>query len=346
MIAGPDTASSGVLDTATVYSAANPYIYRAWAVDAAGNALPDSASFPFTWSISDANLFRTTLGNNLNRHPGDTVVLGSPGNVGIARVMVTTVGGATAVRLVNVRPAPATGFTIAPSNVLTRPGQDVVNITRPSTAGRPVYDGNTRVFVDGVETFIQSTVNNALVTAAVTMPPLTRTGAVPVQIGNMAGANIWFEGTLTAGASATSTVDGLEPNDAAPSVASSLTSAGTGSATRWLVLSGADCAAGVGGAGTDCRDWLAFTNSSALDRVVTIAVSWFTAADIDANAFMVDGTTPASDAGSTRSGGLGTTPAEQYDISVPPGQTRRVRVQVHAPRGATATIVRYVWTIS
>jgi hypothetical protein len=354
VIAGPDTASSGCAlagTTANQCTVANGYVFRAYGLDANGNALPDSSNFPWTWSQSDGTLFAATLGANLNRHPGDTVVFTSPGNTGIARVMVTTIGGATAVRLVTVGPSPFDGGTIVPNNVLTRPGVDELTVTRPASTAL-AYDANSVIFVDDVATFwttgnLGNTPQGSLTTgtnvAAARMPPITRTGVVPVTIGRLGGNNVWRIGSITAGANATNTADASEPaNNAAATTTNVLSTGAAGTTNFYLMLVGGDCSAGVGGGTSDCVDWFTYTNTGAAPRTVTIQGTWFTATDIDVNAFANDGTTSvAPTSGSTRGLGLGNTAAaEAYDVPVAAGATIRIRVRMHAANGVGVTFAR------
>jgi hypothetical protein len=346
-IVGPDTASSGCALAGTAANQctiANGYVFRAYGLDASGAAYADSSNFPWTWSQSDGTLLAATLGANLNRHPGDTVVFTSPGNRGIARVMVTTIGGATAVRRVTVGPSPFDGGTVVPTNVLTRPAIDELNVTRP--AGTAVtFDANTVIFVDGVATFWtsptanlgntpQSAPANTVVAAAARMPPLTRTGVVPVTIGGMGGGNIWRVGSITAGASATNTADATEPlNNAATTTTLIQSNNATGTTNFYVMLVGGDCNAGVGGGGSDCEDWFAYTNTAAVPRTVTLQATWFTNTDA--------GTTLVATTGSTRALGLGNTAVgEGYDVTVAAGATIRVRLRMHRGNGIPVTLLR------
>jgi hypothetical protein len=360
VITGPDTGSSGTV---------GPYSYTLQALDASGNAVVNP--FPWSWAESDATLFRAAI-QPAGVHQDDSLDFSSPGKIGIARVMATTVGRATAVRLVTISPTPFTGGTIAPSNALTRPGIDTLLVTRP--AGTIVtFRSNTVVYVDGVAGFLtfpaanlantpQGNPATSVVTAGVRMPPLSRTGVVPVVIANMGTANIYRIGSITAGASATNTTDATEPaNDAALTTPAGntfssalLTSTAVPSpvgfaqpANFYFMFPGADCAAGVGGAGSDCVDWFAFTNTSATSRTLTVQATWFTNTDIDVNAFAADGTTSISTSGSTR--GLGTgnaSPGEGYDVPVAAGVTVRFRVQMHDANGVPVTMGRLRFIIS
>jgi len=175
-----------------------------------------------------------------------------------------------------VLPVGTWGGTATPSSV--RPANRVV-LRRGG--GDPLFDADTRVYIGGIRTFIESFSTD---TAVVAVPPIGSDGPVNIRISRMGAgqAAVNAVGALTN--LTTSFLDPYDRNDQ-PNVPTAITADGN----YYITLSGA-CSNGVPESGAeDCDDYFTITNSSStVDDTVTVTAAWFSGST-DGDLLICDG---------------------------------------------------------
>lgn len=137
----------------------------------------------------------------------------------------------------------------------------------------PVFDADSRIYFDGLRTFVESFSAD---TAVVAIPPVGHTGALDL-LGTRLGAG----------------QDATESGSAVRSISGSLLDANghnndqpnfpvaIGNGNTYFTMAGSCDAGAVTKGGDKCDSYFSITNSSGADASVTLTASWFTNSDVD-----------------------------------------------------------------
>jgi hypothetical protein len=200
-------------------------------------------------------------------------------------------------------------------------------VTIKRGGGDPAFDANTRVFFDGIRTFVSVNTADSLV---VPVPGIGSTGAKELRMTRLDAGDLARRGTFTSNSATLADQYDAVNND--PATAPVITANGD----YFVVVSGA-CVNGVGGAGTDCDDFFKVTNSGGAPATITVNVAWLTGPDIDAY-----GLDPTFDFCTYDDGCAAATGAnpEQFEMTIPAGETWFIYINLWAPAGTTSTAAR------
>jgi hypothetical protein len=301
VITGPDSIGSGVT---TVFG----FQY----LDAGGapvTGVPDP-----TFSSGDttrAKVLPSPLGSVSARAPG-VVTLTVSGTGSPA-------GGVTGTKSLTVVPGVFLGG-IAPTS-----GDPTDTIKLTNAAGGPGFDADTRVFINNVRAFTFGTTVDSV---KVIVPGMGAAGSVTLSLQNMGAAQVAQNASFTS--TTASFADHYDAVNDDPNTSPEITANGD----YFVVLSGS-CVNGVGGA--DCDDFFKITNTGGASATVTVNVSWFTAADVDAYGLdptfdfcTYDGGCPAA---------TGANP-EQFSMTVPVGETWFIYLNLWVTGGSSSSLTR------
>lgn len=272
--------------------------------DAAGNSI--TVDDTFEWE-SDATTIVSV----------DSTGLATAKAPGRATITVTAPGGAEGTINLVVEPGTFTG-TLSANN-----GSPSNTISITKSASGPIWDSDSRVFFNGVRTFIDSYTSNA---ATVVVPGMGATGSVPLNMEALGPDQVALATTFTSNtASLADQYDATNDNAATSPVISA-------SDDYYVILSG-PCSAGAGAG--DCDDFFTITNAGATAQSVTVRLDWYTGADVDilwrnaANTGYVG----------NFAGATGANP-ETSTVSIPAATTYRLWVNLYTPGGAKGDLVR------
>lgn len=286
----------------------------------------------FTWE------FRDRSGNPVAGVPAPTFstsdtlrakVVGAPVGAisalapGLALITAVGVGspstGLTGVKGVTVVPGTFTGG-VAPAS--GSPGESV-KLT--NAVGGPGFDADTRVFINGVETFKFNTTTDSV---RFIVPGVGVAGSVTLGLTAMGAAQVAQNGTFTSNSALfADTYDAVNDD---PTTSPVITTNGD----YFVVMHGA-CPDGVPtDPGDDCDDFFTITNAGAVPDTMTVRLDWFDGADVDI-LWCNSGCTAFV---GNFAGATGANP-ENSTVFVPAGTTWRLWVNLFAP-GNASTIVR------
>jgi hypothetical protein len=200
-------------------------------------------------------------------------------------------------------------------------------VTIKRGGGDPAFDANTRVFFDGIRTFVSVNTADSLV---VPVPGIGSTGAKELRMTRLDAGDLARRGTFTSNSATLADQYDAVNND--PATAPVITANGD----YFVVVSGA-CVNGVGGAGTDCDDFFKVTNSGGAPATITVNVAWLAGPDIDGY-----GLDPTFDFCTYDDGCAAATGAnpEQFEMTIPAGETWFIYINLWAPAGTTSTAAR------
>jgi hypothetical protein len=301
VLTGPDSIQSGAV---TVFG----YQFR----DRTGNPVTGVPAPVFSsGDTTIGNVVPAPLGSVSGRTPGlFTLTVKGTGS---------PTGGVTASKGVTVIPGAFTG-ALAPA--AGSPG-DTVKATKG--ASDPVIDGDTRVTVNGVRTFLFGNTADSL---RFIVPGVGVAGSVPVVLSNLGPLQVALSKAFTS-----NTASFADPYDAVndnPATAPVITTNGD----YFVIMHGTCTDGSATDPGDDCDDFFTITNAGAVPDTMTVRLDWFTAADVDIL---------WRNAGNTAfvgnfAGATGANP-EASTVFVPAGATWRLWINLFAPGGAS-TIVR------
>lgn len=246
--------------------------------------------------------------------------------VGVARLGPTEITQSPGALTVNT-PA-AFGGTVSPTSGV--PGT-AVTISR--TSG-PVFDANTRVYFNGVRTFVSSFTASTIQTV---VPGAGKKGTVELRMTRLDATELARKLDFTADTASFLLADQYDAVNNDPATAPQITANGD----YYVVLSGA-CANGAGG--KDCDDWFRIRNTGGAAATVTINAEWLpgpgttaaTTTDID----LLAGSTAANAGACQFCGGATGANPENVSFSVPAGATYYLWVNLFAAGGAASTVAR------
>jgi hypothetical protein len=195
----------------------------------------------------------------------------------------------------------------------------------------PAFDANTRVFFNGVRTFVSTVVADSIV---VPVPGVGAKGAVELRLTRLDASDLARRVTFTADTGVFKFADQYDGANNNPATAPVITANGD----YYVVLSGT-CANGAGGAGTDCDDFFRITNNGATAAAVTVNAAWLAGPDVD----ILLGSDPVGlvdfDCDDGCGGATGANP-ENTSISVPAGATYYFWANMFGNAAQPSTVVR------
>lgn len=242
--------------------------------------------------------------------------------VGVARLgaaQITQSGGALTVNT----PAALAG-SISPTSGI--PGT-TVTITR--TSG-PVFDANTRVYFNGIQSFVSSLAASTIVTA---LPGVGVKGPVELRLTRLDATDLARRVTFTADTAASLFADQYDDVNDDPATAPALTVNGD-----YYVVQHGTCTEGVNTSpGDDCDDFFKVSAPAGTGDSLTVNAAWFGGADVD---ILWCKNATCSGAGNVITGG-GATSAnpENSTVVIPAGATWYLWINYFEPAGAS-TLVR------
>ena len=190
----------------------------------------------------------------------------SPGTATLTLTAPSAAGSLTAGKGVVVVPGAFVGtFTPASANPA-----DFVKITN----GGPAFDADTRVFVDGISTFILTKTADSI---RFVMPPTGIAGAVPLLVDQIGANQVALLDTVDL-SSATASLNGPnEPANDDPATAPALNANGD-----YYIVNHGTCKNGSAtDPGDDCDAFFNVTNALARPDTITVQVDWLSGADND-----------------------------------------------------------------
>lgn len=219
----------------------------------------------------------------------------------------------------------------------------------------PVYDADSRIYIDGIRTFVESFSAD---TAVVAIPPVGHTGALDL-LGTRLGAGQLATESGTAIRSVSGSLldarghSNDQPNFSVP----------VGNGNTYLTLSGS-CPSGIPASGGEkCDAYFSITNNTAKPDTVTVQAGWFAAAT-DGDLLICDGSALASGGvpacgnfaggadifdcacsaaagdGFALANGNGEGPPEFIKFELPAGATYVIWVNMFDAGGAAATLIQ------
>jgi hypothetical protein len=142
----------------------------------------------------------------------------------------------------------------------------------------PQFDADTRVFFNGVRTFIDA---NSTDTAVVIAPAFLSTSAKDLRISRMGAAQGAVDALAAFSNTTASPLDAFDHGNDIPSSPAPIAANGN----LYLTMSGTCIATNNGGVASngaaDCDDYFKITNSTAAPATVTVTAQFFNGADID-----------------------------------------------------------------
>jgi hypothetical protein len=297
---GPDTLLSG---------STSQYTFQY--LDGVGAPVAGVPDPEFQSSDSSIALPLTTLGLVQAKSPGlVTITVQGPaasGNLAVAKG-------------VHVVPGSFVG-NISPSSA--SPG-DFVKITN----GGPGFDADTRVFIDGIQTFQATSTADSI---RFVMPPTGKAGLVPLlldqigpdQVALIDGSNL---------SSATASLNGPnEPANDDPATAPAITANGD-----YYVVNHGTCTGGAATSpGDDCDAFFNVTNALARPDTITVQLDWLSGADNDI--LWCDATCGAFVGNFD---GASTNNPESSTVIIPAGAHWNLWINLFDPAGVKAVLLR------
>jgi len=299
-ILGPDSVGSG---SVTLFT----WQFR----DRAGNAVAGVPAPTFSTSDTLRAKAGAPVGSISARAPG--IALITAVGVGSAPTGLTGTKGVTVV------PGTFTG-AIAPAS--GSPGESV-KLT--NAVGGPGFDADTRIFINGIETFKFNTTTD---TVRFVVPGVGVAGNVNLGLTAMGAAQVAQNGTFTSNtASFADTYDAVNDD---PATAPAITTNGD-----YYVIQHGTCTDGVvTDPGDDCDDFFAVTNAGGVEDTLSVRIDWFDAADVDILWCRNVGCTSV-----TTGGGATAANPENSTVRIPAATTWYLWINYFAPGGAS-TVVR------
>jgi hypothetical protein len=194
--------------------------------------------------------------------------------------------------------------------------------------GDPLFDADTRVFLGGIRTFINSFSTD---TAVVVVPPVETTDPVDIRISRADAGQLAVDAL---GAFTSTTSSPLDANDHANDFFTGATPLTT-NGNHYITLSGG-CDGGVATKGADdCDDLFKIVNNSGGTLNVTVTMSWFTNADVDILWCNAD----CSGFVGNFNGATGANP-ETSTVAIPNGATWNLWLNLFDPGTAGPSVVR------
>lgn len=190
----------------------------------------------------------------------------SPGSATLTLTAPDAAGGLTTNKGVVVVPGAFVG-TLSPSSASPA---DFVKITN----GGPAFDADTRVFVDGIQTFILTNTPDSI---RFVMPPTGVSGVVPLLLDQIGPGQVALIDNVDL-SSATASLNGPnEPANDDPATAPAVTADGD----YYVVNHGTCKNGGATDPGDDCDAFFNITNSLARADTITVQLDWLSGADND-----------------------------------------------------------------
>jgi len=286
-------------------------------LDHQGNPLSGLPDPTFTTNDTNRATVTTPVGAVQGKAPGPVVLT--------ARGVGVNPAGITGTRSLTVVAGTFTGG-ITPTAV--DPG-DTVTLT--AAAGGPGFDADTRVNVNGVRAFTDSSTITAT-TLKFVVPASGVTGSVPLALTNMGAGQAAQNATLTSNTASLDDPYGTANDD--PATAPAITANGD-----YFVIQHGTCTDGaVTDPGDDCDDFFKVTNSTGADRTITVRLDWFTGSDID---ILWCKNATCSGPGNVVSGGGATASnPENSSVVIPAGATWYLWINNFDPAGAPSILSR------
>jgi len=241
-------------------------------------------------------------------------------------VQVTRLGASNAAwRGTYSLPVGTWGGTMTPSS-----GRPVDKIVLRRGGGDPLFDADTRVYLGGVQAFIDSFSSD---TAVVIVPPLEFVGTADLRISRMDAGQLAVDGADAFTSTFSSPLDPLDHANDFTLGASSLTANGT----YYGTLSGT-CDGGVATKGADdCDDFFKVTNPSGTDTLFAhVDLAWNTGADID-----ILWCRNAACSSVTSGGGATVANPEHSNVKIPPGATWYLWLNFFDNAGVNSALVQF-----
>jgi len=245
------------------------------------------------------------------------------------------------------------GGTVTPST-----GVPTDRIVLRRGGGDPLFDADTRVFLNGKRAFIESFSTD---TAVIGVPATLATGAVDLRITHMDATQATVVGTGAFTSTSAGKIDRFDHVNDQVDTPSPITSNGT----QYMTLSGS-CSPGdyegVPSIGADdCDDFYKITNNTGVDATVTVTVNWVPGTDVtaantpDIDFFICDGAALGTLAGpqcgnftthadEINFDGVSGARPETSTFTLPANSTLIIWVNMFDAHGAASTL--YKFTVS
>jgi hypothetical protein len=137
----------------------------------------------------------------------------------------------------------------------------------------PVFDADSRIYLDGLRTFIESFSTD---TAVVAVPPVGHSGAVDVLGTRLGAAQDAVESNAVFSSSTGSLLDANGHSNDQPNFPVAI-----GNGNTYFTLAGGCASGAVTKGGDKCDSYFSFKNTGPDSVAVTLTASWFTNSDVD-----------------------------------------------------------------
>jgi hypothetical protein len=232
---------------------------------------------------------------------------------------------------------PESGNLVVTKGVLVVPGSFVGNISPSSaspgdfvkiTNGGPGFDSDTRVFIDGIETFQVTATADSI---RFVMPPTGVAGLVPLLLDQIGPDQVALVDNTNLSSASSSLNGPNEPANDDPATAPAITADGD-----YYIVNHGTCTGGSAtSAGDDCDAFFNVTNALARPDTITVQLDWLSGADNDilwcdaaCGGFVgnFDGATSSNPETST--------------VIIPAGEHWNLWINLFDPAGGNAVLVR------